>query len=183
MSELRRWRSLGIWLGALVAGLALVVLGVPGPSPDAIGRAPEVSSAWGPSLQAMRTALESGDVRTANTAWLRAYGEAQRARSWEAFLAVGEASLALGTAPGSPIDARARARQLFLAALFRARDAQSLDGVLAASSAFAVLGDHEIVEQGIRMGRRLAGTDAVALDRVERFEEAMTVTFLARHAS
>ncbi len=184
MGDVRSLRTPAIWNASLVAGLALVLGGVVIPVSDVIERSQENDGALRSSLQAVDTALASGDVAGAADTWLRAHGQAQRARSWEALLAVGEASLKVGTSPGARIDATARARRLFLAALFRAQDARSLDGVLAASNAFASLGDRETVEQGIRIGRRIAGPDLLAQDRIRRFEETTrAMVVLARRAS
>jgi len=184
MGEVRSLRTPAMWNGAFVAGLALVPGGVAMPVPDVSGRSADTDSAWRPSLLAVDAALQSGDRAGAANAWLQAHREAQRTRSWEALLAVGEASLEVGTSPAAQIDATARARPLFLAAMFRARDTQSVDGVLAVSNAFGSLGDRAAVEQGIQIARRIAGADLVAQDRVRQFEEATKATvLLARRAS
>jgi hypothetical protein len=72
-----------------------------------------------------------------------------------------------------------RARDLYLSALFRARDAGSLDGVLRLAAAFDSLGDREVALQALRMARRLAGSHPVpsVRDRLAALESERPATF------
>jgi hypothetical protein len=96
-------------------------------------------------------------VAAALSAWHAAYGAALGSRRWDGFADVGDAYLRIGRASGAPARTVPRARDLYLSALFRARDTGSLDGVLRVASAFDNLGDREVVQQAVRMAHRLAG--------------------------
>jgi hypothetical protein len=149
----------GKTVGAVVGGLGIVVSSalmggaVPrGPRPG--GLAP-----WAAHLASVDAALAEGDVPEALAAWHAAYGAALGSRRWEGFADVGDACLRIGRASGAPASAVPRARDLYLSALFRARDVGSLDGVLRVAVAFDDLGDREVTVQALRMARRLAGSD------------------------
>lgn len=62
----------------------------------------------------------------------------------------------LGDLGGLRKAAESKARTIYLAALFRARQEASLDGVLRAAEAFAELGDARVVEQCLMLARPLA---------------------------
>jgi len=111
-------------------------------------------------------ALAEGDLVSAATARHRAHLAALGSRSWEGFLAVGDAALRLGDASGDRARMKPEARRAYLAALMRARSERSLDGVLRATESFAVIGDREMVEQGIRIARDVAGRDDLAQERI-----------------
>ena len=100
-----------------------------------------------------------GDVPAAMRAWHAAYGATIGSRHWEGFLDAGDAYLRIARASGSPAGVISRARDLYLSALFRASSAGSLDGVLRIASAFAELGDDEVVTHSLRIARRLAGAN------------------------
>src|SRR5262249_3193013 len=72
--------------------------------------------------------------------------------------------------PGLARDAAARARETYWIAFFRARQQRSLNGVLHAAEAFAMLGDRSTVEQCMRVAEGLAARagDAEELDRVRQ---------------
>ena len=112
---------------------------------------------WAAHLATVDAALAAGDVPAARSAWHEAYGAALRSRRWEGFADAGDAYLRIGHASSAPARAVPRARDLYLSALFRARDAGSLDGVLRIANAFAALGDHDVTVQALRMARRLPG--------------------------
>ncbi len=67
-----------------------------------------------------------------------------------------DAYLRIGNAAKGRQGAVARARPVYLHALFRARDAGSLEGVLRATEALAGLGDLNAVERGIRIADGMA---------------------------
>ena len=112
---------------------------------------------WAAHLATVDAALAAGDVPAALSAWHEAYGAALGSRRWEGFADAGDAYLRIGHASNAPAHAVPRARELYLSALFRARDAGSLDGVLRIANAFAALGDPDVTVQALRMARRLPG--------------------------
>jgi hypothetical protein len=162
----------GKTVGAVVSGLGLVLAGalmsraVSAPrvleSPVRGGAAP-----WAAHLATVDAALAVGDAPAALSAWREAYGVALGSRRWEGFADAGDAYLRIGRASGAPASAVPRARELYLSALFRARDAGSLDGVLRIATAFATLGDHDVTVQALRMARRLPGRHPARLVELE----------------
>jgi hypothetical protein len=124
------------------------------------------SAPWVTPLQDMDAALAQADLAAAAAARHRAHLAALGSRSWEGFLAVGDAALRIGDAAGDRRAMEPAARRAYLRALTYARAQRSLDGVLQATESFARLGDRDTVEQGIRMARDLAGTDDDAQARV-----------------
>lgn len=157
-------------VGAVVAGLGLVLSSVLA-SGVAVARgadpsAPrQVIAPWAGHLATMDAALATGDVVTAQAAWREGYGVALGSRRWDGFAAAGDAALRLGRASGAPSAGVPRARELYLAALFRARDAGSLDGVLRVAASFNSLGDREVTTQAVRMADRLAARGATPTQR------------------
>lgn len=103
------------------------------------------------------TALGAGDVSGALRAWHETYGAVMEGRRWEGFADAGDAYLRIARACGSPSEGIARARDLYLSALFRASGSGSLEGVLRLASAFVELGDDAVVTHSLRIARRLAG--------------------------
>lgn len=185
----RRWSQavLGLGFGLAVVGLGLLevmlteqirFLGpratvatqtpAPNSSSEAVSAAP-----WKSRLLQVEAALTRGDVGAAERAWHDAYGTAFGSRRWDGLVEVGDAYLLIGEAAKGRQVAGARARMLYLAALFRARQQGSLEGVLRTTEAFHALGDHEVVEQGLRIAERLAAQTggAEALERVHAFKE------------
>ncbi len=68
------------------------------------------------------------------------------------------------------------ARAGYLIALFRARHQGSVDGVLQVARSFSKLGDHDVVDQSLRMAKDLASAqrDPAALERVRREAEHLS---------
>ena len=134
---------------------------------------------WRTHLAAIEDALAAGDVSAATRAWRNAYGAAFGQGDWDAMLAVGRASLRIGDVAGARAGFEAKARQCYLAALFRARHEGSIEGVLRITEAFAELGDQDVVEQGLHIARQVAGQDREALARVhelaKRFVRVLAV--------
>lgn len=149
-------------VGAVVGGLGIVVSSalLGGAMPHSLGsKAPAAPAPWAAHLATADAALAKGDVPAALLAWHAAYGAALGSRRWDGFADVGDACLRIGRASSAPAHAVPRARDLYLSALFRARDAGSLDGVLRMAAAFDSLGDREVTVQALRMARGLAGSD------------------------
>ncbi len=133
--------------------------------------APKADTPWASPLRDMDQAIGRGDIASAVAARNEAYRAAIASRRWEGFLAAGDAILRLGEMTQSRSTAEPEARRLYLSALFRARGKQSLDGVLLATEAFSRFGDRDVVEQGLRMARDLAGSDPEAQARVRLVED------------
>jgi hypothetical protein len=144
------------------------------------GADPSLSSnaSWASSLREMEEAMARGDVMSAAAARRETYRAAIASRTWEGFIAAGDAVLRLGDLTQSRSAAEPDARRLYLAALFRARSQYSLDGVLRATEAFARLGDQEVVARGLSIAHDLAGSDPAAQARVR-----MTANRSAREAA
>ena len=132
---------------------------------------PKADTPWTSPLRDMDRAIGRGDVESAVMARHEAYRAAITSRSWDGFLAAGDAILRLGDMTQNRSRAEPEARRLYLSALFRARGQQSLDGVLLATEAFARLRDRDVVEHGLRMARDLAGSDPEAQARVRLVED------------
>jgi len=137
---------------------------------------------WISPLRDMDAALTRADMASAATARHKAYLAAVASRRWEGFLAVGDATLRLREVEPNARALEAEVRRAYLSALIRARSAHSLEGVLQATEAFARLGDHETVRQGIRIARDLAGPDETAQNRVRAFAERWAVHDLSSRA-
>jgi hypothetical protein len=129
--------------------------------------------AWRTRLQKVDPALARNDVSAAESAWHEAYAAALKSRHWEGMVAVGDAYRQIGAAGGFRPTARAKARQSYLTALFRARGEGSVDGVLRVAERFAELGDREVVEQCIRVAWTVAAQakDPLAQQSVRAFTE------------
>jgi hypothetical protein len=102
-------------------------------------------------LAALEAAVANRDRTRAVLVWWDAYGLAVRTRTWDAMATVGDAALevdALMNPDGPSVSGfRAEARQAYLVALFRARDARAPEGIERVANAFAALGDDEVAEQ------------------------------------
>jgi hypothetical protein len=126
------------------------------------------------SLREMEEGIARGDVMAAAKAREETYRAAVTSRTWEDYLAAGDAVLHLGDLTQSRGAAEPDARRLYLAALFRARSQYSLEGVLQATEAFARLGDRSVVAQGLSIARYLAGSDPAAQARVHMVANGST---------
>jgi len=122
--------------------------------------AEETSPGWETSVDAIDQALATCNISGAEIAWRNGYGAAIRSRQWEGLLALGEASLRIADCVHLRQPYRARAREVWRDALFRARKQRSVDGVLKITEAFATLGDTDAVIQALRIADRLAADDA-----------------------
>lgn len=134
---------------ASLALLALPACGQSRPRPDA-------SRAWPLHVRSVDQALARRDVSAAVWAWHDAYVAAQASRNWEALVEVADAHLRIGEAAGLRKRSEPKARELYLAAFFRAREARALEGIVRATEAFAALGDRDVAEQCLRTAANLA---------------------------
>ena len=110
---------------------------------------------WAPHIAAVDAALRAGDLAAASVASTEAYRAALGSRRWEGLVDAADAYLRVARAAGTPQTGAPHARQLYLAALFRARDAGSVEGVVRIAQAFDSLGDREAADQAIRTAQRM----------------------------
>jgi hypothetical protein len=121
------------------------------------------------ALARMDGALARNDVAAALRSWDEAYDLARRSRDWHALVEAGDAHIRIGAAANASGAAAPRAREIYLAALNRARAARSVEGVLRIAEGFAALGDREVTELALRIADSLAsrGGDPAAALQVE----------------
>jgi hypothetical protein len=141
---------LGVWAGlgvALIAGVALATLAGARVRIASLERPPLLQDDRGASLSrrlaSMDAAIAHGDRSRAIYEWHDAYALAVWTRQWEPMATVGDAALRIDALAGDPTGFRAEARQAYLLALFRARDARTAEGVARVAEAFDALGDTE----------------------------------------
>jgi hypothetical protein len=160
---------------AIAGGVVIVLLmaGVAALEVFAARAASEAPSAWYASLTKMDEAIARGDIPGAAAQWREAHRHARGGRQWEPLIDVGDGYRRLGRAAGAERAAEAQARDAYLGGLLRARQLESLEGVLRAAEAFAELGDREVVEQCMRVARGLAAraADPVTVEQVKRFAD------------
>ena len=151
----RRW-SYTLALGAvsMLVVTILALLGVEFLADHVLGADPDV--AWQVHLERVDAAMARHDPAGAEVLWGEAYVAAIKSRHWEGMVAAGDTYRRLGQLGGFRKISDAKAREAYLAALFRARNRGSLEGVLRAAQGFAELGDQEVVEQCIRVARSVA---------------------------
>jgi hypothetical protein len=167
-----RWLCLSIPAIASALGLMLVAAAViDGFADRAIGTGTQI--AWQAELLKVEEALARGDVAAAERQWRDAYAAALRSRHWQGMVATGDTYRVLGARAGFHAAAVAKAREAYLAALFRARAEGSIDGVLRTAERFAELGDRAVVEQCIHVARQIAARsrDPQADEHVRAFTE------------
>lgn len=121
-----------------------------------------VAAPWAPHIKRVDEALAQKNFSVAVRAWGDAYTAALGSRRWEGMIEVGDAYLRIGERLAYRRAFVAKAREAYLAAVFRARQQRSLDGVLRATEAFAALGDRQVVAQCLTIAKDLAGRDAQA---------------------
>ena len=114
---------------------------------------------WTTYIEMTDTALGQRDLTAAERAWREAHAAALRTRAWRPLVEVGDAAVRLSAVDASRGPYVSRARELYLAALTRARADRSIDGVLQVAEAFHGIGDHRVVEQCLAAAERL-GADA-----------------------
>jgi hypothetical protein len=94
---------------------------------------------WESAIAKLDSALERGDTTGAIRAWHDAYLAAFVSRRWEGMVEVGDAAVRIGAIARSSEYWQPRAREAYLAAMFRARAHHSLEGVLRAAEGFGAL--------------------------------------------
>ena len=142
---------------------------------------------WEQRMERVEAALVSRDLRAAHETMRDAERDAHAAavgnHAWEPLLRVGDAQQRVEQASGFATLGKERAHANYLAALFRAREQRSLDGVLQAADAFARLGDEARVEQALVVARELAGRDFAARERVDRAVTDLGVRVASTHGA
>lgn len=133
------------------------------------------AAAWMIHIGHIEDALAKRDLGGTERHWRDAYAGALASRRWEGMIEVGDTARRIGEVTGNRATADARARRTYLAALLRAREQKSLDGVLRAAEAFSALGDREVVAQCLRIAERLAAQsrDPQARERVSTLSERL----------
>jgi hypothetical protein len=168
----RRWSYTLALAAVSMLGMAILArLGVEFLADHGVGV--DLDVAWQVQLARVDAALARNDLAGAEILWAEAYVAAIKSRHWEGMVAAGDIYRRLGGLGGFRKLADAKAREAYLAALFRARNRGSLQGVLRAAQAFAELGDPEVVEQCIRVARSVAARswNPRAEERVRTFVE------------
>src|SRR2546425_1771714 len=162
----------GNWFAIVLAPIVLLLVALPlyglQQATQRLEPSDRDTPRWRSELDRVDRALADHDVSAAVRSWQEAYPAALGSRTWEAMVEVGQAYVRIGDAASARRAAEPKARQAYLIALFRARQAGALDGVLHTAEAFAALGDEGMVDQSIRIAERLARNDE-GRDRVRRF--------------
>jgi hypothetical protein len=148
-----RWRT-------LPTAIAMSVVLAHASPAGATGAGEQGDTPWTPHVRALDDARAEKDADTAVRAWRGARQAALASRRWEALLDTGDATLRLAEVPAWRAAATARARELYLAAFFRARDEGSVLGIRRTADAFARLGDTQVAEQCLRAARELPAPEA-----------------------
>jgi hypothetical protein len=152
----RRELTASLILLGLVVGLGLTAGAMTIDRQESI-RPPEHLD-WTQHLQAAEAAQRRGNVAAATRAWREAGSASRRSRGWKGPITVADAHFAL---PNDARDAvRPHARELYMEALFRARNQHSLEGVLRAAEGFEKLGDRQVVAHAVRIARQVADSNA-----------------------
>ena len=150
------------WVGLVLALVGAALLGNlagTGVSDTRLDRMKPVSvdraTALSERLSTLDAAVAGRDRTRAVLMWWDAHGLALGTRKWDAMATVGDAALKVDALmnPGGPGPSgfRAEARQAYLVALFRARDAGAREGIERVADAFAALGDDEVAAQARRI--------------------------------
>jgi len=134
--------------------------------------------AWKPYVSEVDAAIARGDVNGATRAWYDARTVAARSGRWPALVETADAYRRLAPVAGVRDGGASVARELYLEALFRARAAKSLAGVVRATEGFESLGDRDVVAQGLRVARGVAARDAdgAARARLEALTQRVSTT-------
>jgi hypothetical protein len=158
---------------------AAVILGIATACAPA-GRASDgVDAPWAAPIRTADDALGRKEYSAALRLWHEAYRAALAAPGWEGLMAAGDAYLRIGEATGLRRSADLKTREIYLAALTRARQQGSVDGVLRAAEGLAALGDVKAVAQCVRLAEVLAARDPDARADVRAFKARLTSPALA----
>lgn len=163
--------------------VALSLLGLGAALQHAADRVPGSGSQppWDANLAEVDRAISRGDLRSAASAWREAYARARASQRWDGMLAVGDAYLRIGTAAGDVQASVPKARETYLIALFRARRAGAVDGMVRSAGAFEAMGDHDLAARAVRMAEGLAETrrDLTGRERAREIAEVIASPVVA----
>jgi len=125
------------------------------------------------SLKVLDDALAQGRIDVAVRSWDAAYRAAFASRQWKGMADVGDAALMISASSETRSAWRARARQSYLMALYRARATGSVDGILRVGTAFHALGDRDVAAMCLRTAEDVAARRNDQADRakIRRFAE------------
>jgi hypothetical protein len=133
---------------------------------------------WRVRLAEAEAALAAGQTQVMMVRLRDAHRAALRTGRWEAMVEVGDVARRAGAVVAPPPRVLGTASRAYLAGLARAREQDSLDGVLRVADGFAALDDREMVEHCIgvagKLAERAGGDQAVVrvLTFTERYREA-----------
>jgi len=142
-----------------VIAIALALAAV-GEARSGSASTPPAGAAWARYVRDVDQALAANDIGRAVRALQEAHVAALGSRGWEGLVQVGAAAVRVGQATDNQTAGIRKARQAYLEAMMRARGLGSVDGVLTAAEAFAMLGDRDVAENGLRMAEGMAGRSA-----------------------
>jgi uncharacterized membrane protein YfcA len=148
--------KLAFGMYASVLGLGLIAAG-PTIAPlfrpvERIARLEQgVEPGWAPYIRRVDAALAERKISAAEETWHAAYAMALRSRSWQGLVAVGDASFRIACVTKSRTDIE-RTRQNYLSALFLARRAGAVDGMVDIIERVAALGDSGVT-QGLEIAQ------------------------------
>lgn len=108
------------------------------------------------ALASVDGALARNDVATALRSWQEAYELARQSRRWRGLVEAADAHIRIGAAANATGAAAPRAREIYLAALNRARAERSVEGAVRVAEGFAALGDREVTDLALRIAASLA---------------------------
>ncbi len=129
---------------------------------------------WRRHIERVDEALAGQNVKAAVEAWREAYAAALGSLRWEGMVDVGDAYLRIGDFLDFRRAFLGDTRASYRAALFRARQERSLEGLLRVTEAFAALGDRPIAEYCLQLA------EAVALQRSDRESHARVAAYARR---
>jgi hypothetical protein len=168
-------------LTALIA-LAATLAGLLAAFPVAAGSPDTREAPWAPYIRVADAALADGNVAAAERALNQAYLTALPGRGWEGLVEVGDGYRRVSESPlGVRRQTQAKAREYYLAALFRARQLGSLPGIFRTAEGFAAMGDREPTNACIRVAEGLAARlgDAEAREQARASIERLTQRLFA----
>ena len=152
----------------LALGMMLVTALV-GAGCQASGGAPQTVP-WDQYIEVMDEALARDDFYAADLARRTAYLLAIGSKRWDALAAVGEAYVRFADHPGADPVLRSEARRVYRSAMFRARQQNSVDGIVRVSEDFAALGDMDVAREGLVMAQTLAAASDQRLHDAGRLD-------------
>jgi hypothetical protein len=151
-------------IGKVLVGGLVTVAAVVGSGCGVRPSDPETAF-WDQYIRVMDAARLRGDFYAAEAARQNAYLAALGSRRWDAMAAVGDASVRLGEEfPRTRENLRPEVHRIYCAALRRARQQESLDGVLRVSEAFADLGDRAEAREGLLVAAEMLAMRGSARD-------------------